>query len=245
MIYYGYYSHIDGMFLVGITRFLYQRRVAMILETGIMIENAIKYVKQIFADDCSGHDYHHTMRVYRLAMQIAEQENADMLIVQLAALLHDVDDVKLSPETHDTKKNAVRFMKNSGVDDKVIASVCKIIDEVSFVGTDSVVPSTLEGKCVQDADRLDAIGAIGIARTFAYGSKGRRIHDPDIKPMTNMNKADYNQNHNSTSINHFYEKLLLLKDMMNTETAKKMAMHRQAVMKEYLVEFMTEWEGEK
>ena len=186
------------------------------------------------------------MRVYRLAMRIAEQENADMLIVQLAALLHDVDDVKLSPETHDTKKNAVRFMKNSGVDDKVIASVCKIIDEVSFVGTDSVVPSTLEGKCVQDADRLDAIGAIGIARTFAYGgSKGRRIHDPDIKPMTNMNKADYNQNHNSTSINHFYEKLLLLKDMMNTETAKKMAMHRQAVMKEYLVEFMAEWEGEK
>jgi uncharacterized protein len=218
----------------------------VILEADMVIENTIKYVKQIFADDCSGHDYHHTMRVYRLAMQIAEQENADMLIVQLAALLHDVDDVKLSPETHDTKKNAVRFMKNSGVDDKVIASVCKIIDEVSFVGTDSVVPSTLEGKCVQDADRLDAIGAIGIARTFAYGgSKGRRIHDPDIKPMTNMNKADYNQNHNSTSINHFYEKLLLLKDMMNTETAKKMAMHRQAVMKEYLVEFMAEWEGEK
>ena len=218
----------------------------MILEADMVIENAVKYVKQIFADDCSGHDYHHTMRVYRLAMQIAEQENADMLIVQLAALLHDVDDVKLSPETHDTKKNAVRFMKNSGVDDKVIASVCKIIDEVSFVGTDSVVPSTLEGKCVQDADRLDAIGAIGIARTFAYGgSKGRRIHDPDIKPMTNMNKADYQQNHNSTSINHFYEKLLLLKDMINTESAKKMTEHRQAVMKEYLVEFMAEWEGER
>ena len=211
-----------------------------------MTESVIKFVKGIFAYDCSGHDYHHTMRVYRLAMQIAEQENADMLIVQLAALLHDVDDVKLSPETHEAKKNAVGFMKNNGVDDKVIASVCKIIDEVSFAGTDSVVPSTLEGKCVQDADRLDAIGAIGIARTFAYGgSKGRRIHDPDIKPMTNMNKADYNQNHNSTSINHFYEKLLLLKDMMNTETAKKMAMHRQAVMKEYLVEFMAEWEGEK
>ena len=187
-----------------------------------------------------------SMRVYRLAIQIAEQENADMLIVQLAALLHDVDDVKLSPETHETKKNAVRFMKNSGVDDKVTASVCKIIDEVSFAGIDSVVPSTIEGKCVQDADRLDAMGAIGIARTFAYGgSKGRRIHDPDIKPMTNMNKADYNQNHNSTSINHFYEKLLLLKDMMNTGTAKKMAMHRQAVMEDFLEEFMAEWEGEK
>lgn len=113
-----------------------------------MIENAIKYVKQIFADDCSGHDDYHTMRVYRLAMQIAEQENAGMLIVQLAALLHDVDDVKLSPETHEAKKNAVGFMKNNGVDDKVIASVCKIIDEVSFAGIDSVVPSTIEGKCV-------------------------------------------------------------------------------------------------
>ena len=211
-----------------------------------MIESAIKFVKGIFAYDCSGHDHHHTMRVYRLAMQIAEQENADMLIVQLAAILHDVDDVKLSPETHETKKNAVGFMKNSGVDDKVIASVCKIIDEVSFAGIDSVVPSTIEGKCVQDADRLDAMGAIGIARAFAYGgSKGRRIHDPDIKPMTNMNKADYHQNHNSTSINHFYEKLLLLKDMMNTETAKKMAMHRQAVMEDFLEEFMAEWEGEK
>ena len=187
-----------------------------------------------------------SMRVYRLAIEIAEQENADMLIGQLTALLHDVDDVKLSPETHEAKKNAVGFMKNNGVDDKVIASVCKIIDEVSFAGTDSVVPSTLEGKCVQDADRLDAIGAIGIARTFAYGgSKGRRIHDPDIKPMTNMNKADYNQNHNSTSINHFYEKLLLLKDMMNTETAKKMAVHRQAVMEDFLEEFMAEWVGEK
>ena len=211
-----------------------------------MTESVIKFVKGIFAYDCSGHDYHHTMRVYRLAIQIAEQENADMLIVQLAALLHDVDDVKLSPETHETKKNAVGFMKNSGVDDKVIASVCKIIDEVSFAGIDSVVPSTIEGKCVQDADRLDAMGAIGIARVFAYGgSKGRRIHDPDIKPMTNMNKADYHQNHNSTSINHFYEKLLLLKDMINTESAKKMAEHRQAVMEEYLVEFLAEWEGEK
>lgn len=187
-----------------------------------------------------------SMRVYRLAIEIAEQENTEMLIVQLAALLYDVDDVKFSPETHDTKKNAVGFMKNSGVDDKVIASVCNIIDEVSFAGIDSVVPSTIEGKCVQDADRLDAMGAIGIARTFAYGSsKGRRIHDPDIKPMTNMNKADYNQNHNSTSINHFYEKLLLLKDMMNTETAKKMAMHRQAVMEDFLEEFMAEWKGEK
>lgn len=166
--------------------------------------------------------------------------------MQLTALLHDVDDIKLSPETHETKKNAVEFMRSNGVDDKVIASVCKIIDEVSFAGIDSVVPSTIEGKCVQDADRLDAMGAIGIAREFAYGgSKGRKIYDPDIKPLLNMNKADYRQNHNSTSINHFYEKLLLLKDMINTETAKKKAKHRQAVMEEYLEEFAAEWEGER
>lgn len=152
------------------------------------------------------------MRVYRLAIADCRTRKCGYVDWQLAVLLHDVDDVKLSPETHEAKKNAVGFMKNNGVDEKVIASVCKIIDEVSFAGTDSVVSSTLEGKCVQDADRLDAIGAIGIARTFAYGgSKGRRIHDPDIKPMTNMNKADYHQNHNSTSINHFYKNSCCLK----------------------------------
>jgi uncharacterized protein len=211
-----------------------------------MIESAIKYVEEIFADDCSGHDYHHTMRVYRLAMMIAEYENADKLIVQLAALLHDVDDVKVSPETHTTKKNAVDFMRRNGVNDAVVNSVCRIIAEVSFAGTDSVVPSTIEGKCVQDADRLDAIGAIGIARTFAYGgSKGRKIYDPDIKPLINMNEEDYRTNLNSTSINHFYEKLLILKDLMNTESAKKIAEHRQAVMEKYLEEFFAEWEGKR
>jgi len=215
-------------------------------EVSVMIENAIKYVKQIFADDCSGHDYHHTMRVYRLAVQIAKKENADLLIVQLAALLHDVDDVKFSPETHATKKNAVDFMESNGVDNEIIEAVCKIIEEVSFVGTDSVVPSTIEGKCVQDADRLDAMGAIGIARAFAYGgSRGRKIYDPEIKPLVNMSKEEYCQNQNSTSINHFYEKLLLLKDMVNTDAAKRITEHRHAIMEAYLEEFMLEWEGER
>lgn len=173
-------------------------------------------------------------------------ENADMLIVQLAALLHDVDDIKLSPQTHEIKKNAVDFMRSNGLEDKIIASVCSIIDAVSFSGTDSVVPGTIEGKCVQDADRLDAMGAIGIARTFVYGtSKGRKIYDPDIRPLLNMNKEAYRQNQNSTSINHFYEKLLLLKEMMNTETARKMAEHRHVVMEAYLEEFVAEWEGER
>lgn len=211
-----------------------------------MVNNALEYIKEIFSSDSSGHDYYHTVRVYRIATEIAKQEYADVNIVQLAALLHDVDDKKLSPETHATKKNAVDFMTANGVDADIINIVCKIIDEVSFAGTDSVVPSTIEGKCVQDADRLDAIGAIGIARTFAYGgSRGRKIYDPDIKPRIGMSKEEYEKNMNSTSINHFYEKLLLLKDMMNTTAGKKMAEHRQAVMQEFLNEFLAEWKGEK
>ena len=212
----------------------------------MIIENAIKYVHEIFARDFSGHDFYHTMRVYKTAVQIAVRENADILTVQLAALLHDVDDIKLSPTTYSVKKNAVDFMKQNKLSDEIINSVCKIIEEVSFAGNDSVVPSSIEGKCVQDADRLDAIGAVGIARAFAYGgNKGRKMYDPDIKPMTNMNKEQYRQNDNSTTINHFYEKLLLLKDMMNTETAKKIAERRHAFMQTYLDEFLAEWNNEK
>ena len=203
-------------------------------------------MKKIFESDYSGHDFYHTMRVYKTAVQIAVRENADILTVQLAALLHDVDDIKLSPTTYSVKKNAVDFMKQNKLSDEIINSVCKIIEEVSFAGTDSVVPSSIEGKCVQDADRLDAIGAVGIARAFAYGgNKGRKMYDPDIKPMTNMNKEQYRQNDNSTTINHFYEKLLLLKDMMNTETAKKIAERRHAFMQTYLDEFLAEWNNEK
>lgn len=208
-----------------------------------MIEKAKEYVKQFFSNDCSGHDYYHTMRVYRLATEIAKQEKANIQVVQLAALLHDVDDVKLSPDTHEKKENAVNFLKDNGLTKEKIAIICKIIEEVSFAGTDSVVPGTLEGKCVQDADRLDALGAIGIARTFAYGgSKGRKIYDPDIKPIIDMSKEEYCQNSTSTSINHFYEKLFLLKDMMNTGTARKLAEHRHIVMEDFLREFMSEWE---
>lgn len=211
-----------------------------------MINNAIEYIKEIFSGDSSGHDYYHTIRVYKLATEIAKQENADIKIVQLAALLHDADDAKISPKTHPTKKNAVDFMLANKVDTKLIDVVCKIIDEVSFSGADSVVPGTIEGKCVQDADRLDAIGAIGIARTFAYGgSRGRVIYDPEIKPKMGMSKEEYQRKQGSTSINHFYEKLLLLKDMMNTTAARAIAEHRQKVMEKFLEEFKAEWEGKK
>lgn len=209
-----------------------------------MTPNESAFVKEIFSKDSSGHDYYHTLRVYKLATQIANQENADLNIVQLAALLHDVDDIKLFPETHATKQNAVDFMKANRIDDETIKRVCKIIDEVSFAGTDSVIPDSIEGKCVQDADRLDAIGAIGIARTFAYGgSRGRKIYDPEIGPKLQMNRAEYQKNQDSTSINHFYEKLLLLKDMMSTKTGKAIAEHRHEVMENFLEEFKQEWDS--
>lgn len=208
-----------------------------------IINDAIEFVINTFNEDYSGHDYFHTLRVYKMATRIAEQENANLTVVQLAALLHDVDDIKLSPETHANKDRTVAFLREHSISEAMIKTICDIIGEVSFRGTDSIVPETIEGRCVQDADRLDAMGAIGIARAFAYGgSHNRMIHDPDIKPIVHMNAEEY-QNHISTSINHFYEKLFLLKDLMNTATAKKIAEERDAYMQSYILEFMEEWDG--
>ena len=210
-----------------------------------LINDTIAYVKEIFATDYSGHDFFHTMRVYQMATNLAAKENADLEVVQLAALLHDVDDRKLSPETCENKDRAVAFMREQNQPEETIETVKQIIGEVSFMGKDSVTPKTLEGKCVQDADRLDALGAMGIARAFAYGGNHNRVmYDPEIEPALNMSKEEY-QNHVSTTVNHFYEKLFLLKDRMNTEIAKVIAAHREQYMKEYINEFMDEWEGRK
>ena len=208
-----------------------------------IIADAIEFVKNIFKYDSSGHDYFHTLRVYKTATGIAERENANLIIVQLAALLHDVDDIKLSPQTHANKDRAVAFLREHDVADATIETICNIIGEVSFRGTDSVVPQSIEGKCVQDADRLDAIGAIGIARAFAYGgSLNRVMHDPEIKPEMHMTAEQYH-NHISTTLNHFYEKLFLLKDLMNTATAKTIAQRREDYMQSFVSEFLNEWEG--
>lgn len=208
-----------------------------------IINAALEFVRNTFNNDYSGHDCFHTLRVYKMAARIAEQENANLIIVQLAALLHDVDDIKLSPETYANKDRAVDFLRKHDISEEMIKTICNIISEVSFRGTDSVTPETIEGMCVQDTDRLDAIGAIGIARTFAYGgSHNRIIHDPEIKPTVNMN-ADKYQSHISTSINHFYEKLFQLKDLMNTNTAKKIAEQREDYMRNYISEFLDEWDG--
>ena len=195
-----------------------------------MIEKAMEFAREIFSGDASGHDFDHTMRVYRMATRLAKEEGADMEIVQLAALLHDVDDHKLSPETCENHLRAVTFLRENGVDEEKIRIITDIISRISF-SANRGAPSTLEGKCVQDADRLDAMGAIGIARTFAYGgSRGRRMHDPQ-----GMDK--------NATVQHFYDKLLLLKESMNTLTAQRLAEDRDSFMRSYLEQFYAEWEG--
>ncbi len=210
-----------------------------------LTEAALSYVKALFANEYSGHDYFHTLRVYRTAVKLSEAEHADPTVTALAAILHDADDRKLSPETYETKANAVSFLRAQGADEATIRRIVTILGEVSFRGTDSVVPSTIEGKCVQDADRLDAVGAIGIARTFAYGGAHHRVmHDPDIPPETDMDAERYYA-HEATTVNHFYEKLLLLKEMMNTEAGKLLAENRDRYMRGFLEEFFAEWKGER
>lgn len=208
-----------------------------------IINQALEYVKKIFENDFSGHDYFHTLRVFKMATHIATEEKANLEIVQLAALLHDVDDIKLSPQTHAQKINARRFLAVNNFPETTICNICQIIDEVSYLGNDSVTPKTLEGKCVQDADRLDALGAVGIARAFAYGGNHNRLmYHPDIKPKMNMGKEEY-INHISTTVNHFYEKLFKLTELINTSTARKIATEREAYMKNFIAEFMDEWDG--
>lgn len=208
-----------------------------------LIRNTAEFAERIFKQEYSGHDWFHTYRVWKMAERIALEEGAELAAVAAAALLHDVDDRKLSPQTYSAKQKAVDFLRSQGCDEQFISEVVQIISEVSFRGTDSVVPATIEGKCVQDADRLDAIGAIGIARAFAYGGNhSREMHNPDIPPECNMNEETY-FSRESTTVNHFYEKLLLLKDMMTTDTGRKIAEQRDAFMRLFLKEFLDEWDG--
>ncbi len=211
------------------------------------VEQTKEFVKEKLSGEATGHDWFHIERVYNNAVHIAKGENVNLLIVELAALLHDIADYKF--HGGDEKiggKVASDWLREIGVEESIVLQVKEIIDRISFknsFGSEQIL--SLEGKVVQDADRLDAIGAIGIARAFAYGGKfGREIHNPDIKTAHYQTKEEYKQN-NSTSLNHFYEKLLLLKDKMNTETGKRLAEKRHDFMKHYLVEFYAEWNGEK
>lgn len=208
-----------------------------------IFDEALSYVKHLLAEEYSGHDWYHAVRVCNTAEKLAIAEGANLETVRLAALLHDVDDRKLFPETYEGKLHAASFLRQHNYPAKKIAEILTIIQEVSFAGTDSVVPHTVEGKCVQDADRLDAIGAIGVGRAFAYGgSHDRLMYDPETSPQENMDRTSYYAS-KSTTINHFYEKLLLLKDMMTTPSGRKIAEGRDAFLRSFLSEFLAEWEG--
>ena len=209
-----------------------------------VIEKAREFVQSHFADDGSGHDWWHVYRVWNTAKHLADAEGADRTIVEIAALLHDVADWKLSGD-ESQGLNTIRKLLENDLPPETVDRICDIISKVSFKGAGVETPTeSLEGQVVQDADRLDALGAVGIARTFAYGgNRGRLIHHPDQPPQRHDSFEAYKKN-KGPSTNHFYEKLLLLKDRMNTGTAKKMAEHRHRFMEQYLDHFFKEWDGE-
>lgn len=210
-----------------------------------ILDKVENYVKELSIGDPTGHDWWHVWRVRRTAKTIAAKEGGDLFVIELAALLHDIGDWKFNDadEAAGSKKTAV-LLGGSGVDEKTIARVGEIVDNVSFKGAGvGNKITTKEGMIVQDADRLDVIGAIGIARVFAYGgSVGREIYDPDTKPKLHKTFESY-KNNKSSSINHFYEKVLLLKNRLNTETAREMAAQRHEFLEKYLDQFFGEWEG--
>ena len=216
-------------------------------EQQIIVQKIADEVRIKFASESSGHDWWHILRVWNMASRIGVDERADSFVVELAALLHDIADWKFHGGDESVGPRAAReILERHLVVAEVIGRVCDIIASMSFKGAGVVTEmKTLEGKVVQDADRLDAIGAIGIARAFAYGGhKNRTIYDPDKKPSMHQSKEEYFTN-NSSTINHFYEKLLLLKDRMNTKTAKTLAEERHHFMDEYLERFFQEWEGRR
>ncbi|SDS47817.1 HD domain-containing protein [Winogradskyella sediminis] len=218
------------------------------ITTNSLIASTIAFVKQELKTAEGGHDWFHTERVYKNALLIATKEPVDQLIVGLAALLHDIADSKFyNGDESVGPKKARKFLLENNVDSTVIEHVTQIIEHMSFKNSFDLETSfsSKEMEVVQDADRLDAIGAIGIARCFNYGGfKNRPLYNPDIKPNLKMTKAEY-KNSEAPTINHFYEKLLLLKDQVNTKTGKRLAEERHKYMESFLNQFLAEWEGKK
>lgn len=206
-----------------------------------ILARARYYVEKELCSDTSGHDWFHVKRVAESARKIALEEGADPYVCELAALLHDIPDDKRGI----TEEEGLRILRNwldqEDVDNNISSQVLEIIKTMSFRGGNNPPMNTLEGKVVQDADRLDAIGAIGIARTFAYsGHVGQKIYDPDIPVRNSMSREEY-RNGTSTAINHFYEKILRLESLLNTGTAKKIAEKRQEFTEKFLQQFFNEW----
>ena len=203
------------------------------------------FVQKELADGEKGHDWWHVQRVWRLTRLIARSEPVDLFVVELAALLHDIADSKFHHGDEEIGPvKAANFLKAENVEDKIIDHIVMIIRNISFKGGNQAIAfMSPELKVVQDADRLDAMGAIGIARAFHYGGyKNRLLYHPEIKPVMNMTKEEYKNSHAPT-INHFYEKLLLLRERMNTPTGKRLAQRRHDFMLQFLAEFDAEWNG--
>lgn len=212
-----------------------------------IINAAVEFVKVTLADAEGGHDWWHIYRVWNNAKHIAQSEEVDILTVELGALLHDIADSKFHNGDEEIgPKTARTFLESINVNSEIINHVESIIRNISFRGIlETKTFTSGELSVVQDADRLDGLGAIGIARTFTYGGhKGRELYNPNIKPNLSMTKEEY-KNSNGPTLNHFYEKLLLLKDLMNTETGKQMAQNRHEFMEKYLAQFYAEWDGLK
>lgn len=206
-------------------------------------EKTKTFVSTRYGSDFTGHGWDHINRVEKMALHICEKEGGNKQIVQLSVLLHDYIDDKLTDEDI-ALKEVKDFLVDLSISTNEVDHIIAIITQISFSKGINAEELTLEGKIVQDADRLDAIGAIGIARTLTYGgAKNRVLYDPKVTPRTNMSKEEYRSG-DSTTINHFYEKLLLLKDQMNTDTAKDMARKRHNVMKDFLEQFIKEWNSE-
>jgi uncharacterized protein len=212
-----------------------------------LIDKTISFVKDKLENAEGGHDWFHIERVYRNSLLIAKEEDCDIMVVQLGALLHDIADSKFHDGDETVGPRTARtFLESENVDESTILHVINIIENISFKGGNFEKKfNSKELEIVQDADRLDAIGAIGIARCFNYGGfKNRALYNPGIQPKLNMGKEEY-KNAESPTLNHFYEKLLLLKDKMNTPTGKKIAEARHQYMEDFLSQFYAEWEGRK
>lgn len=217
------------------------------MENENLINNTIGFVKRELENAEGGHDWFHIERVYKNTLAIAKNEKCDLLVCQLGALLHDIADSKFHNGDEEIgPKTARKFLESENVSEEIIEHVIQIIQNISFKGGNFEKQfNSIELQVVQDADRLDAIGAVGIARCFNYGGfKNRTIYNPEIAPNLNMSKEEY-KNSDSPTINHFYEKLLLLKDKMNTESGKKIALERHEFMETFLVQFYAEWNGER
>ena len=216
------------------------------MDTNIIISNTIDFVKQQLKNAEGGHDWFHIERVYKNSMLIAKNEVCDLFVIQLGALLHDIADSKFyDGDERIGPATAREFLEGQNVDFDTTEHVIKIIENISFKGgnfTSNYTSTELD--IVRDADRIDAIGAIGIARAFNYGGfKNRILYDPEILPNNSMSKQEYKSSHSPT-ITHYYEKLLLLKDLMKTESGKKIAVERHQFMERFLEQFYSEWNGE-